>query len=94
MEQPTNPQPNWKQQNFNQSATKVLIIGAGLGGLAVAIALRKLGYEVQVYEKAQDFRPVGGGLGLLPNGLNCLDAIEPGIVETIKQSACEVSTTF
>ncbi|NEQ82512.1 MAG: FAD-dependent monooxygenase [Moorea sp. SIO2I5] len=69
---------------------KVAIIGAGLGGLAVAIALRKYGYDVQVYEKAQDFRPVGGGLGLLPNGLNFLDAIEPGIVETIKNSGCEV----
>lgn len=69
---------------------KVAIIGAGLGGLAVAIALRKLGYDVQVYEKAQDFRPIGGGLGLLPNGLNFLDAIEPGIVETIKNSGCEV----
>ncbi|NEP35825.1 MULTISPECIES: NAD(P)/FAD-dependent oxidoreductase [unclassified Moorena] len=69
---------------------KVAIIGAGLGGLAVAIALRKWGYDVQVYEKAQDFRPVGGGLGLLPNGLNFLDAIEPGIVETIKKSGCEV----
>ncbi|NET03484.1 MAG: FAD-dependent monooxygenase [Symploca sp. SIO2B6] len=71
---------------------KVAIIGAGLGGLAVAVALRKLGCEVQVYEKAQDFRPVGGGLGLLPNGLNFLDAIEPGIVETIKNSGCEVRT--
>lgn len=68
----------------------VAIIGAGLGGLAVAIALQKLGYDVQVYEKAQDFRPVGGGLGLLPNGLNFLDAIEPGIVETIKNAGCEV----
>lgn len=72
---------------------KVAIIGAGLGGLAVAIALRKLGYDVQVYDKAQDFRPVGGGLGLLPNGLNFLDAIAPGIVETIKNSSCVVHTT-
>jgi salicylate hydroxylase len=72
---------------------KVAIIGAGLGGLAVAVALRKLGYDVQIYEKAQDFRPVGGGLGLLPNGLNFLDAIEPEIVETIKNLGCEVSTT-
>ncbi|MBR8832617.1 MAG: FAD-dependent monooxygenase [Stigonema ocellatum SAG 48.90 = DSM 106950] len=72
---------------------KVAIIGAGLGGLAVAVALRKLGCDVQVYEKAQDFRPVGGGLGLLPNGLNFLDAIEPGIVETIKNSGCEVRTS-
>ncbi|NER95344.1 MAG: NAD(P)-binding protein, partial [Symploca sp. SIO1B1] len=65
---------------------KVAIIGAGLGGLAVAVALQKLGLNVQVYEKAQDFRPVGGGLALLPNGLNFLDAIEPGIGETIKNS--------
>ncbi len=73
-----------------QTIEKVAVIGAGLGGLAAAIALRKLGYDAQVYEKAQDFRPVGGGLGLLPNGLNFLDAIEPGIVETIKNSGCEV----
>ncbi len=72
---------------------KVAIIGAGLGGLAVAVALRKLGCDVQVYEKAQYLRPVGGGLGLLPNGLNFLDAIEPGIVETIKTLGSEVSTT-
>ncbi|MBK1989947.1 FAD-dependent monooxygenase [Sphaerospermopsis aphanizomenoides BCCUSP55] len=72
---------------------KVAIIGAGLGGLAVAIALRKLGYDVQVYEKAQDFRPVGAGLGLFPNGLNFLDAIAPGIVETIKNSGCVVKTS-
>ncbi|WP_413171419.1 FAD-dependent oxidoreductase [Anabaena azotica] len=72
---------------------KVAIIGAGLGGLAVAIALRKLGYDVQVYEKAQDFRPIGAGLGLFPNGLNFLDAISPGIVETIKNSGCVVKTS-
>ena len=72
---------------------KVAIIGAGLGGLAVAVSLRKLGYNVQVYEKAQDFRPVGGGLGLLPNGLNCLNAIDPEIVKLIKDSGCLVSKT-
>lgn len=48
----------------------VAIIGAGLGGLACAIALHKQGFEVQVYEQAKDFRPVGGSLGLFPNGLN------------------------
>ncbi|MDJ0799494.1 MAG: NAD(P)-binding protein [Calothrix sp. MO_167.B12] len=31
-----------------QTIEKVGIIGAGLGGLAVAVALRKLGYDVQV----------------------------------------------
>lgn len=72
---------------------RIAIVGAGLGGLACAIALHKKGYNVQVYEKAQDFRPVGGGLGLLPNGLKSLDAIEPGIVESIKNSGCYVQQT-
>lgn len=69
---------------------KVAIIGAGPGGLAAAIALQKQGFDVQVYEKAQEFRPAGTGLGLLPNGLNCLEAIEPGLVETLKHSGCPV----
>jgi salicylate hydroxylase len=71
-------------------AENVAIIGAGLGGLATAIALQQQGFNVQVYEKAQEFRPAGTGLGLLPNGLNCLDAIAPGIVESLKYSGCQV----
>ena len=71
--------------------TKVAIIGAGLGGLACAIALRKQGFEVQVYEKAKKFRPAGAGLGLLPNGLNSLEAIEPDLVKNIKSFGCCVT---
>ena len=66
----------------------VAIIGAGLGGLACAIALRKQGIEVQVYEQASNFRPVGGGLALFPNGLNFLELIEPDIVKDIKNAGC------
>ncbi|MCW5317271.1 NAD(P)-binding protein [Nostoc sp. KVJ3] len=72
---------------------KVAIVGAGPGGLAAAIALRSQGIDVQVYEKAQEFRPAGTGLGLAPNGLSSLDAIAPGIVETLKASGCEVHQT-
>ncbi|WP_138501213.1 FAD-dependent oxidoreductase [Nostoc sp. PA-18-2419] len=72
---------------------KVAIIGAGPGGLATAIALKSQGVDVQVYERAQQFRPAGTGLGLAPNGLNALNAIVPGIVETLKSSGCEVNHT-
>ncbi len=40
---------------------KVAIVGAGLGGLATAIALRKQGFDVHVYEKAQEFCRAGAG---------------------------------
>ncbi|MDJ0514833.1 MAG: FAD-dependent monooxygenase [Trichodesmium sp. MO_231.B1] len=69
---------------------KVAIVGAGPGGLATAIALRKQGIDAHVYEKAREFRPIGAGVGLHPNGLRCLDAIKPGIVDTLKRSGCQV----
>jgi salicylate hydroxylase len=69
----------------------VAIIGAGLGGLACAIALRKQDINVQVYEKAKKIRRAGAGLGLLPNGLNSLEAIEPDLVTDIKSSGCRVN---
>ncbi len=71
----------------------VAIIGAGPGGLACAIALRKQGINVQVYEKAKKFRPAGAGLGLLPNGFNALEAIDPDLVTDIKSSGCCVKTS-
>ncbi|NET80341.1 FAD-binding monooxygenase [Okeania hirsuta] len=69
---------------------KVAIIGAGPGGLATAIALRKQGIDAHVYEKAREFRPVGAGVGLQSNGLRCLDAIKPEIAFTLKRSGCQV----
>ncbi|MDY7007458.1 MAG: FAD-dependent monooxygenase [Cyanobacteriota bacterium] len=65
---------------------KVAIIGGGIGGLATAIALRKQGIDAHVYEKARDLRPVGAGLSINPNGLKALEAIEPSIVEKLKQA--------
>ncbi len=45
---------------------KVAIIGAGIGGLATAIALRKQGIDTQVYDKAHSLRSVGGWSVLIP----------------------------
>ena len=73
---------------MNTAVKNVAIIGAGLGGLACAIALRKQGINVRVYEQAKTFRPVGGALALFPNGLNFLELIDPGVVEDIKNSGC------
>jgi salicylate hydroxylase len=42
--------------------TRVLIAGAGLGGLAAAIALARRGFAVEVFEQATELREVGAGL--------------------------------
>ena len=67
----------------NKSIQNAVVIGAGIGGLAAAIALRKQGFDVEVYEKAQQLLPVGAGLTLFPNGLNTLEKIAPGIVQLL-----------
>lgn len=68
----------------------ISIIGGGIGGLAAAAALLKKGFEVKVYERAAALRPAGAGLILSPNGLNSLAAIDPKIVEALKQAGSEV----
>ncbi len=70
----------------------VVIAGAGLGGLATAIALRRHGIDARIYEKARELRPVGAGLSLAPNGLTALEAIVPGIVGSLKVLGSEVSS--
>ncbi|MBZ4422325.1 FAD-dependent monooxygenase [Myxococcus sp. RHSTA-1-4] len=53
----------------------VVIIGGGLGGLCAAIALRQAGLEVAVYERAEDYWPVGAGLSLWPNAMRAFEAL-------------------
>jgi len=45
------------------------IIGGGIGGLTTALAFEKLGIDYQLYEKANDLKPVGSGILLPPNAL-------------------------
>ena len=50
----------------------VIIIGAGIGGLATAIALRQAGFEVEVFERVSEMKGVGAGLSLWPNAVKVL----------------------
>lgn len=52
---------------------KVVVVGAGIGGLTSAIALSQAGYEVEVYERAAELRPVGAGISLWSNGVKVLN---------------------
>jgi salicylate hydroxylase/6-hydroxynicotinate 3-monooxygenase len=50
----------------------VAIIGAGMGGLATAAALRRVGVEVTVYEQARAFARVGAGIQIGCNAMKVL----------------------
>jgi salicylate hydroxylase len=54
------------------SGLRVAVIGSGVGGTAVAVALHQRGVEVDVYEKAPLIEPFGAGLAMHPNGARML----------------------
>jgi len=56
-------------------ARTALIVGAGIGGLSAAIALRQAGWQVRVFERAASPRELGFGLGLAPNAIEALGAL-------------------
>ena len=51
---------------------RVTIIGAGIGGLAAAVALRRVGIEPHVIERVGAIREVGAGLSMWSNAVNAL----------------------
>jgi 2-polyprenyl-6-methoxyphenol hydroxylase-like FAD-dependent oxidoreductase len=51
---------------------RALIVGGGIGGLAAAVALRRVGIDAAVYEKAPQIAEVGAGLSLWSNAVIAL----------------------
>jgi 2-polyprenyl-6-methoxyphenol hydroxylase-like FAD-dependent oxidoreductase len=56
-------------------ARSAIIVGAGIGGLSAAIALRQAGWTVRVFERSGELRELGFGLGLAPNAMAALAAL-------------------
>ncbi|MFB3100872.1 MAG: FAD-dependent monooxygenase, partial [Gammaproteobacteria bacterium] len=56
---------------------KVLIAGAGIGGLTAALSLEKIGIDVTVFESVSKMQPLGVGINILPNAVR--ELIELGL---------------
>ena len=61
---------------------KIGILGAGIGGLALSISLKKTGHQVTVFERSSSISTFGAGVQLSPNGLKVLNQL--GVKEQIK----------
>ena len=57
---------------------KVVIIGAGIGGLTAGIALRQAGFDVEIYDRVRELRPAGAGISLWSNGVKVLNRLGLG----------------
>ena len=55
---------------------KILIVGAGIGGLVSALCLNKKGYVVDIYEQSEVLSELGAGVQLSPNATRVLDYLE------------------
>jgi salicylate hydroxylase len=64
---------------------RAIIAGAGIGGLAAAIALLQAGFRVAIYEKANTLEEFGAGLQLTPNATRVLSQL--GVLDRVLRVA-------
>lgn len=62
---------------------RVIIIGAGIGGLVAALTLRRAGVEVEIFEQAVALREIGAGIQISPNGSRILERL--GLTRSLRR---------
>jgi salicylate hydroxylase len=64
---------------------KILIAGAGIGGLTAAACLLKAGHDVQILEQAPELTEVGAGIQISANAMHVLNSL--GLAEAIASTS-------
>ncbi|MEV4108345.1 FAD-dependent monooxygenase [Nonomuraea sp. NPDC049695] len=64
---------------------RIVVVGAGLGGVAAAVGLHRLGHEVTLFERGAELREAGTGIAIMPNGQRALD--ELGLADDVRRYA-------
>ena len=67
------------------SQRSIAIVGAGMGGLAAAATLLRIGMNVDVYEQAGQFARVGAGIQMMPNSMKVLR--EVGVEASVRETS-------
>ena len=68
----------------------VLIVGAGIGGLTLALSLHQIGVAAKVYESVDRLEPLGVGINLLPHAVR--ELTELGLGQSLAATAIPTST--
>ncbi|TRW88524.1 salicylate hydroxylase [Mycolicibacterium sp. 018/SC-01/001] len=69
----------------DEDALRVAIVGAGIGGLTAALALRAHGIDARVFEQASELRALGAGVSIAPNGARVFAGL--GVGERLREVA-------
>jgi 2-polyprenyl-6-methoxyphenol hydroxylase-like FAD-dependent oxidoreductase len=75
-------------QSGTANDMRVIIIGAGIGGLTAALSLHKAGLRPTVYEAATALAPLGVGINLLPHATR--ELTELGLMENLRAIGVEI----
>ena len=67
----------------------VLIIGAGIGGLSLALMLKQRGIDCEIHESVRELQPLGVGINLLPHA--AIELAERGLLPFLADEAVETS---
>ncbi|MGC7406066.1 flavin-dependent oxidoreductase [Pandoraea pneumonica] len=67
------------------SSVDVAIVGAGIGGLTLALTLHEAGIACRVYEAVPQIRPLGVGVNILPHAARVLDGL--GLTSALREVA-------
>ena len=59
----------------SSSTETIHVAGAGIGGLATAVALQQQGVPVVVHDRASELTPVGAGISVWPNAVLALESL-------------------
>ena len=68
---------------------QIAIIGAGIGGLAAALALQRRGFRVAVYERAKEIREIGAGVVITANARRALQDL--GVDEALEACSSTIA---
>jgi salicylate hydroxylase/6-hydroxynicotinate 3-monooxygenase len=63
----------------------IAIVGGGMGGLATAATLGRIGVDVTIYEQAKEFTRIGAGIQMMPNSMKVLRQI--GVEDTLRHTS-------
>jgi salicylate hydroxylase len=68
---------------------RAVVVGAGIGGLAATLSLRRAGHEVTLVEQAARFTEIGAGIQLAPNATRLLRRL--GLLDAVAAQAARPS---
>lgn len=76
---------NWQKHAKAVKSLRVIIVGAGIAGLAAGLGFKQTGHDVTILEQVQEIAEVGAGIQMAPNAARILARF--GILEEVLRDA-------